>query len=136
MNFEKWFDKNYSIDGEGYKLRWAKVLLHVYILLALVWNVTSVISVSWYQGIPSEHVGSVIYIRHQYNKWYDYNWTDVEMLTYSGDTHHVQFWDHPELEIGVSYEIHVIRDYRRQSEAPWRWPCFNKIVSLEIVDTA
>ena len=90
---------------------------------------------TWYnQGIPATHQGSVIYVQHKYNKWNDYEWTDVEMLTYSGDTHHVQFWDHVDFEIGTSYKIHTVRDIRRNRMFPYMMIRKENVVKLEIIE--
>jgi len=70
------------------------------------------ITKNYYHGFPKTHQGSVIYITHKWNKWGNFNYTDVEMLTYSGDSHHVKFWDHVDLEIGHEYVINTKVEYQ------------------------
>ena len=58
--------------------------------------------------IPRIHNGHIIYVSQRYSKLNNFEWTDVEILTYSGDSHHVQFWGHPEFELNTNYHIHTV----------------------------
>jgi len=84
--------------------------------------------------IPKTHGGHIIYISYRYNKLYNYDWTDVEVLTYSGDSHHIDFWGHPEFELNTNYRIHT--------EIRWKfylfpipiWEGHELITKLEVIE--
>ena len=86
----------------------------------------------YYGGIPRTHKGSIIYVDHRYNKWCGYRWTDVEVLTYSGDTHHVQFWDHVDFDLGKTYEIHTVREFKLFLNNGW--VSYERIMELTEVE--
>ena len=86
-------------------------------------------------GIPRTHTGHIIYISHRYNKLYNYDWTDVEVLTYSGDTHHIQFWGHPEFEMDTTYRIHTEIRKRFYSLPLPAWQSKELIIELEIASS-
>lgn len=73
----------------------------------------------YFSDIPQTHKGSVIYVAHRYNKWCGYDYTVIEILTYSGDSHHIKFWDHIDFDLGKTYEIHTIEVYRLFLNAGW-----------------
>ena len=87
-------------------------------------------------GIPKTHNGHVIYVAHHYNKFRDYEWTDVEILTYSGDSHHIYFWGHVDLEMGTNYHLHTIVDYRFILAPIPTWHTKQLITEVEIIETS
>ena len=82
------------------------------------------------EGIPITHIGEVIYTSHRYAKWNDYNYTNVEVLTYSGDSHHIYFWEHIDLELGKVYEIHTVLHWERGRMFPYWFVRLEEIVEL------
>jgi len=86
------------------------------------------------QGIPRVHNGHVIYVSHNYHKLYDYYWTDIEILTYSGDSHHVYFWGKVDFVLNTNYHIHTIKDYRLIFFPFQTWEVNELITEIEIID--
>ena len=108
----------------------AEIKIGVAVLLigVLALMAADTVGAVYYGGIPRTHKGSIIYVDHRYNKWCGYRWTDVEVLTYSGDTHHVQFWDHVNFDLDKTYEIHTIREYKLFLNNGW--VCYERVVEL------
>ena len=124
----------YNGEKYNYEPRWLNITLALLLICVIGWNVNALYWTNYNQGIPATHQGSVIYIQHRYDKWNNIEWTEVEMLTFSGDTHHVHFWGHVDLETGISYKIHTVRDIRRMRMFPYEMLRMETIAELEILD--
>ena len=114
-------------------LAWTGIILLVCGVLYGVFICIDTVHSLYTNGIPRTHKGHIIYISHRYNKFYNYDWTDVEVLTYSGDTHHIQFWGHPEFEMDTTYRIYTeIRKRFYLFPLP-SWQGNELIIKLEVV---
>ena len=89
----------------------------------------------FYTGVPKVHNGHIIYVSHLYNKLCDYKYTDIEVLTYSGDSHHIYFWGHVDFELNTNYHIHTIVKYRFYFAPFPLWTDKELITEIEIVDS-
>lgn len=85
-------------------------------------------------GIPQVHNGHIIYVSHRYDKWYKYEWTDIEILTYSGDSHHMKFWGHPEFSLNTNYHIHIELRSKFFFNVLPMWVTLNEITELEVIE--
>ncbi len=68
-----------------------------------------------------------------YASFWDYEWTDVEVLTYSGDSHHIYFWGHVDFELRTNYHIHTVKDYRFLFFIGPSWKMMESVVEMEVV---
>lgn len=84
-------------------------------------------------GIERTHNGHIIYVSHNYNRLNNYEWTDVEVLTYSGDTHHIYFWEHVSFQLNTNYHIHTKQEYRLMYFITPHWEMNEVITELEII---
>lgn len=84
-------------------------------------------------NVPKTHNGHIIYVSQRYNKFYNYDWTDVEVLTYSGDSHHIRFWGHPDFELNTNYHIHTIIRCRFYLFPVPSWQLKQLITELEVI---
>ena len=87
-------------------------------------------------GIPRTHNGHIIYVSHRYDKLYDYDWTDVEVLTYSGDSHHIYFWGHVDFDLNTNYHIHTVKESRFFPLPFPVWETKETVTELEIVEAS
>lgn len=117
-----------------------KNAIGMWVALGVIWVVFAGVALGvetmfarYNDGIPKTHNGHVIYIAHHYNKFRDYNWTDVEILTYSGDSHHVYFWGHVDLELSTNYHLHTIVDYRYLPSPIPTWHNKQLITEVEVI---
>ena len=81
--------------------------------------VIDTVSAQYRNGIPQTHEGQVIYVAHKYNKWCGFEYTDVEILTYSGDSHHVEFWEHVEFDFGKTYKTYTLKECNLFFNSGW-----------------
>ena len=64
------------------------------------------------EGVEVTYTGTVQLIRHDHDKIFNYDYTNIELLTYSGDTHHLELLGHVDLEFGKTYKITYVRTSR------------------------
>jgi hypothetical protein len=86
----------------------ASMVLTVSIFLPII-----AINIAWCEGVETTVTGTVQLHMLKYNKFLGMEYTDMEMRTYSGDTHHVSLLGHvTDLEYGKAYTIHYkVVDY-------------------------
>jgi len=61
------------------------------------------------EGYEITITGTVQIHQLEYNKWFKYKYTNVELLTYSGDEYDLPLLGHIELEFGKTYRITYTR---------------------------
>ena len=101
------------------------------VVSVLTFGIVNTMAVGWNlysQGIPKSHTGSIVYVSHNYNRFYKYEYTNVEVLTYSGDSRHNQFWGHVDFDLGETYTIHTIKE--NIYFFPWEWVSNELIVEM------
>ena len=100
----RFLDK-YGIYGLREWLFWVLVInLIVFgsIGFIMVWNI------SWAIGVETEVTGTIQLHILRYDKFWNMKFTDCELRTYSGDTHHVRLLGHWELEFEHTYRIRTV----------------------------
>ena len=106
----------------------------VIVVACAVWFVGATCYNFYVADIPRIHNGHVIYVAHFYGKLNNEPYTDVEVLTYSGDTHHIYFWGHPELNLSTNYHIHtVIEPHFHMLPFP-HWLQRERITEIEVIE--
>lgn len=84
-------------------------------------------NVSFIEGVPVTVQGKVQVHELRYNKFWKYDWTFVEIQTFSGDTRYYNFLDHIDLEFGVAYRIR----FTRHSLFGHHIEMYNEILKIE-----
>lgn len=103
-------------------LVWFIVALAVSALVGTaLWNIAFV------EGVPRTVEGRVQLLEHRYNKLWRYDWTFIEVQTFSGDTHHYTFLEHIDLNFGVAYRIR----FTRRSLFGHHINMYNEVLELE-----
>lgn len=70
------------------------------------------VNVTWNEGVETTVTGTVQLHILSYDKVWKMDFTDIELRTYSGDTHHVRLFGHIDLEYRHTYRIrYTRRDY-------------------------
>ncbi len=91
-----WMDRRSSIGGS------------IVILLALILTGTVILAtynVVCREGYDITVTGTVNVIRLDHNKPFNFDFTYIELLTFSGDEYDIDFFGHVPLEFGSSYTI-------------------------------
>ena len=84
------------------------VLAAIFIPLGLVIGS----NIAWVEGVETTVTGTVQLHMLKYNKFWNMEYTDCELRTYSGDTHHVSLIGHINLEYQKTYTITYVKtDY-------------------------
>ncbi|MHC4748450.1 MAG: hypothetical protein ACYTFW_01115 [Planctomycetota bacterium] len=108
------------------KDRWI-ALVAIGIIAIAVYSLVAIPNIVFLEGVETTVTGTVQLHRLRYDRLFDYEYTDMELRTYSGDTHHVTlFGHHPEIEFQKTYRItFVIRDH-------WaHWKLVNEALIIE-----
>jgi len=79
------------------------------------------------EGYEITITGTVQIHQLEYNKWFKYKYTNVELLTYSGDEYNLPLLGHIELEFGKTYRI----TYTRISPFGHHQFLYGKIVDIK-----
>ena len=62
------------------------------------------------EGVEVTVTGSIQLVILDHSKLFGYDYTKIEMLTYSGDTHHLELLGHvTDLEYGKTYRVTYVR---------------------------
>jgi len=70
------------------------------------------INIAWIEGVETTVTGTIQLHQLKYSKFWNMEYTKVEMRTYSGDTHHVSLLGHVDLKFRETYTIkYVVQDY-------------------------
>ena len=81
-------------------------LLGTGIIISVVLGIYAVTNILLCEGVETTVTGTIQLHQMKYNKVLNMEYTDMEMRTYSGDTHHIRLYGHhPELEYGKTYRI-------------------------------
>ena len=89
------------------------ILAVIALIFVIVWGVVALINVTTMEGVVTTVTGSVQLHQLSHNKFLRMDVTDIELRTYSGDTHHVALRGHiTGLEYGKTYRITWVKvDY-------------------------
>ena len=94
-------------DGYGWT-GWGMLLMGILVcsLLAVsVFGLVALINISYEEGVEKTITGTIQLHQLCYDKFWNLEYTNCEMLTYSGDTHHIELKNHIEFECGKTYRI-------------------------------
>jgi len=92
-------------DRYGYLRLWVYIAVIVGLCtgIPLVW--AGAANAAWFEGVETVTTGTVVLHQLRYDKFWNMKYTDLEIRTYSGDTHHVRFLGHTDLEHETAYRI-------------------------------
>jgi hypothetical protein len=85
--------------------RWVLFLIFAVPTVAIIGGVIAA-QTAWVIGVEETITGTVQLHRLRYDKFWKVNFTEMELRTFSGDTHHLVLYGHwPQLENGNRYRI-------------------------------
>lgn len=110
---------------------WKEEVLPFVVVLLIMWGSISVLNgfMNWSreEGYEVTITGTVQIHQLEYNKWFKYKYTKVELLTYSGEDYDLELLGHIELEFGSAYRI----TYTRVSPLGYHQFLYGKATSIE-----
>ena len=86
--------------------RW-QILIIVMVSAFILISIVVVVNVAYIEGVEKTVTGTVQLHLLKYNKVLDMKYTECELRTYSGDTHHVIFLGHIELDLHQAYRMKI-----------------------------
>lgn len=79
-------------------------------LILLCIFIVPIINIIAVEGVEVTVTGSIQLVVLDHSKLFGYDYTVIEMLTYSGDTHHLELLGHvTDLEYGKTYRVTYVR---------------------------
>ena len=99
--------------GDLTGLSWVLIIIGIVMLIAVgFWGLIAGVNIALSEGVETTITGTIQLHQLKYDKVWNRKYTDCEMRTYSGDTHHICLLGHINLEYGKTYTItYVVRDY-------------------------
>lgn len=97
------FHTNSYSEGD---LRWQWwVLITVILCISIPLIIIAGTNIAWREGVETTVTGTVQLHILRYNKLINMHYTDMELRTYSGDTHHVGLVNHWDFEMFATYTV-------------------------------
>ena len=106
----------------------------VILCFLVIWNASAIYYSGLREGVPRTYSGKIVYIRQGYNKWQNYEFTEVQILTAFDDTTTIYLWGYVDLQPNIIYKIYTIRHIERCRMFPWWMNSMWKITNIEVLN--
>lgn len=91
---------------------WGGIILMAFVVIGGPYLIFAWYNIAFVEGVETTVTGSIQLHQLKYSRFWRLDYTNCEMRTYSGDTHHIELRGHIELEYGKTYRItFVARNY-------------------------
>ena len=92
--------------GDFTDLGWLIAIISIFLIASgVIMGTIAGLNIAYSEGIQTTVTGSIQLHQLKYSRFWNLEYTDVEMRTYSGDTHHLTLKGHVDLEYGSTYTI-------------------------------
>uniref|UniRef100_A0A6M3MB75 Uncharacterized protein n=1 Tax=viral metagenome TaxID=1070528 RepID=A0A6M3MB75_9ZZZZ len=105
----------------------AKLVVCAFILFGIV---NAAANILMWEGYPVTITGTVQIHVLSYNKIFNFEYTKVELLTFSGEDYELNMLDHVEMEFGRTYRI----TYTRVSPLGHHQRLYAKVLEIELIE--
>ena len=99
------------------------------ILFTIIGGIHALINVTRFEGYPVTVTGTILLHTLEYNKQFNYKYTEIELQTYTGQAEVMYLFDHVELDVGKTYRI----TYTRKSPLGFHLNLYAEILEIQEV---
>lgn len=114
-------------EESKYDMHPLKAAFWIIVALSLMTAFTIDINMAYVEGVPITIEGKIQFVKQRHDVFWNYDYTTIEIQTFSEDTYQYTFLEHIHLEFGEVYRI----KYTRTSLRGHHVHMYNVVLEIE-----